>query len=340
MQSGVIEKHIAMTLDIETKTGKNLLTKPLYVPQKSRVLPSDGFTLIELLVVIAIIAILAAMLLPALSAAKARAQAALCMNNTRQLLIGWQMYADDNQGILAQNDFPFTTAYRGAGALTQSHMANWVVGTMASSLDANNGSQAARNELTDPNSQLSLYVRNPKVFRCPADNYVNPLTRSLNVRSYSMNSAVGTIGYSSYTGGGPPLNSPVQGGWLPGITYNASQSAWLTYGKSSSFSRPGPSKTWVFIDENPYSINDGSMAISAVATPGNTFLIDFPSGLHGAAGGLSFADGHSLVHKWVDKRTYTPNGLISGGQGGTGTHIQSPDNPDCSFLALITSAPR
>ena len=117
MQSGVIEKHIAMTLDIETKTGKNLLTKSLYVPQKSRVLPSDGFTLIELLVVIAIIAILAAMLLPALSAAKARAQAALCMNNTRQLLIGWQMYADDNQGILAQNDFPFTTAYRGAGAV-------------------------------------------------------------------------------------------------------------------------------------------------------------------------------------------------------------------------------
>jgi len=294
----------------------------------------NGFTLIELLVIVAMMAVLTAVVLPALAGTKPNVPAFQCLNNQRQIILGWQMYASDNNGLVPPNDYPYTTAYYTYPNKFQ--LKNWAVGTMVQPLDA--GALGFR-ELTDPNSLLSAYITNASVYFCPADNYIDSRSHAYHVRSYSMNSAVGTI-WSYYYLSGLPLGAPVKGGWLPGNVYNPNQTTWLTYGKMSSFTRPGPANTWIFIDENAYSINDGSFVMPAAASPGATYLLDFASGRHGKADVLAFADGHVIVHQWQDSRTYTPAGIVQPGGGSSTSTLQSPDNLDCFYLAPLTSARR
>src|ERR1041384_4415380 len=109
----------------------------------------SGFTLIELLVVIAIIAILAAMLLPALSKAKVRAQSISCMNNNKQLGLGFLMYAGDHEGVL-----PTTWS--------------WVSGN----LNYSGGNTDNTNTAKLLSAEVGPYVKNPGVFKCPADRSV------------------------------------------------------------------------------------------------------------------------------------------------------------------------
>src|SRR5438067_2136475 len=124
-------------------------------PETEPALPGKkpgGFTLIELLVVIAIIAILAGMLLPALARAKQKAQAIECINNTRQLTLGWLQYAGDNNDRTVDNY---------AGSVSGS----WVEGQMLWLLPNDNLDTA---KLTQ--GKLGPYVaKSVGIFHCPAD---------------------------------------------------------------------------------------------------------------------------------------------------------------------------
>ena len=146
-----------------------------------------GFTLIELLVVIAVIAILAALLLPALAKARERAEAIACLNNTHQLALAWQLYADDHEGLL-----PYNLGMNGSSFRTN---INWVNNVMTWDLSSDNTNTATITE-----ASLGPYVSGATgIYRCPSDWALSAVQSAAGwdhrIRSYSMNAMVGNAGH-------------------------------------------------------------------------------------------------------------------------------------------------
>src|SRR5438552_4054575 len=117
-------------------------------------LPAAGFTLIELLVVIAVIGTLAALLLPALSKAKAKAQSATCQNHLKQLQTGWLMYLHDHEDQIVPNK----DGDRGDGNWI-SFPGSWVLGN--AEVDASTTNIV--------NGVLFTYQPNAAIYHCPTD---------------------------------------------------------------------------------------------------------------------------------------------------------------------------
>jgi prepilin-type processing-associated H-X9-DG protein len=104
---------------------------------------------------------------------------------------------------------------------------------------------------------------------------------------------------------------------------------WTKYKKMNEILRPGAAMTIVFLDERCDSINDGEWCTSMYGWPDQPNLwkmIDFPGSYHGGAGGLSFVDGHSEIHKWRDPRTTPPIGRLQG------LNVPSQNNQDVYWL--------
>ena len=245
-----------------------------------------GFTLIELLTVVATIAVLAALLLPVLSKAKIKAQRTACLSNLRQLGVCWFMYKEDNSGFLAES-YPVNNPDV------------WVQGDMTKLDEAGNADLIRQGKLYSYNQAVPIYHCPTDQGACINGNVVPTL------RSYSMNSFMGARDN-------------------PKAIPSTAEDYIRFYAKDSDI--PNPSQSWVLIEQDERSIDDGCF----VTDPTGGIWWDFPAlsiHRHNYSYVLDFADGHSEIWRYTDPRSFQ----VSANQ------TEQPGNTDLARLARASA---
>jgi prepilin-type N-terminal cleavage/methylation domain-containing protein len=284
------------------------------VPCRSCAKNARAFTLIELLVVIAIIAILAAMLLPALSKAKCKAQRTNCMSNKHQITVACAMYNNDWDEFFVPNA-PIVTSGGGTS-----------VGWCPGGVDWHNQIYNIEPSVYNTNC-LGPYVANCKVYKCPGDNI--PSDNGPRIRSIAMNPAlIGDLaGMGAYGQAAVRDMTSMIGGWK-------------LFRKVNEVTCLGVANTWVFCDESMFTLNDGYLQCS-LGTPGYP---DVPGKYDCGGNCFSFVDGHAEYKKWKYITNDPKSGLLNApyaynvrGPGGGISQNSSGLDPDWKWLREHTS---
>src|ERR1035438_3501617 len=275
-----------------------------------RMVCRKGFSLIELLVVLATLALLAAMLLPALAQTRQNSQVIECVANQRQLAVAWMMYArDNNDKLVPVGSLSEQPAFLGENPLTDTQLQPG--GMLAQFCPGNLQSVAMTVGRYYTNwikaGLLYPYIQNIAVYKCPADLSRCPYGASSTFakasdRTYSVNCYVG--GMQLWNGN------------------------YKLYRKLSDMNRPGPAHTWVFIEESAASIDDCYFALDPAV---QNLWYNSPAVLHDNASVLTYADGHSEVHRWTDAN------MISDKNPGTPPGCNVPADPHSGDLAWLLS---
>ena len=192
-------------------------------------------------------------------------------------MLGWTLYATDNQDRIARTGGMdvFVGNHLDARIQPGGTWEQWCPGAV----DAPNGAASIDSRLVEK-GMIFPQVKNLGVYKCPADR--KSFQGKPTVRSMAMNCWFN------------PINP-----WT--------ESRGKVIRKMTDMNNPSPAMTWVTIDENPDSINDGWFVVNVTtAAPTTLRWVDYPASYHNNAGGLSFADGHAEIKKWKDSTVLKP----------------------------------